>query len=462
MSARDRETLDLFTEETYSVSQIGQELASLLREAYASVWVAGEVQRLRVHPSGHCYLELVEKGEGDAIIGRLDAVIWRGDLARIRTALARHGQRLGEGLTIRCRVTLDFYPPHGKLQVHVKEVDPVFALGQLEARRRETLAALAAAGLLEANRLLPFPVLPLEVGLVASVGSAAYHDFLSTLAESGYGFRVTVVHAPVQGREAESGVASALELLAATTVECVALVRGGGARSDLAAFDSRAIAFAVASSALPVLTGLGHEIDESVADRVAHAAFKTPTKVAEHLVAAMRAAELSAERSRQRLRAAARLPLAGAASALADAERRFAGARARLARTGARIEALARALAATAPIALRGARAQERDVGLRLVHAAPRALARAERDRRVRAAKVVASARALLAMERVRLEGRGRVVAGFSPARTLGRGFSITRDAAGRILRRPEEVRPGDRLTTELANGRVASRVEET
>ena len=440
MSARDRETLDLFAAETYTVSQLGRELATLLREAYPSVWLAGEVQRLRLHPSGHCYLELVEKGEGDAILGKLDAVIWRGDLARIRPALARHGQRLDEGLTIRCRVQLDFYPPHGKLQLHVKDVDPVFALGQLEARRRETLEALAAADLLEANRRLPFPTLPLEIGLVTSEGSAAYHDFLSTLAESGFGFRVTVVHSPVQGREAESGVASALELLAAAPVDCVVIVRGGGARSDLAAFDSRPIAFAIAGSPLPVLTGLGHEIDETVADRVAHAACKTPTKAAEHLVAAMRAAELAGDRLRQRLRAAARMPLAGAATALAEAERRFAGARARLARAGSRLEALGRALAATAPVALRGARAGERGLGLRLA----------------------AAARARLATERAHVEGRSRLVAGLSPERTLRRGFSITRAGSGRVVRRPEEVRPGERLTTELAYGRVASRVEES
>lgn len=255
MSARDRQNLDLFAEETYTVSSLGRELAGLLREAYPSVWIAGEIQRFRVHGSGHCYFELVEKGDGDDVVGKLDAAIWRSDAARIRASLAHHGQRLTDGLAIRLRATIDFYPPHGKLQIHVKEVDPAFALGQLEARRRETLAELEAAGLLDANRRVPLPDLPLAIGLITSQGSAAYHDFLSTLEESGYGFRVLLVHSAVMGRDAERGVASALELLAASGVDCIALVRGGGAKSDLAAFDSRTIAFAVARSPCPSSAG---------------------------------------------------------------------------------------------------------------------------------------------------------------------------------------------------------------
>src|SRR4029078_7543944 len=118
--------------------------------------------------------------------------------------------------------------------------------------------------------------------------SAAYHDFLSCLRESGYGFRVIFFHAAVQGKEAEREVVSALRALAGLDVDCAVLIRGGGSRTDLAAFDSRAIAEAVARAPLPVLTGLGHEIDQSISDLVAHTALKTPTKVAELLVDAVR------------------------------------------------------------------------------------------------------------------------------------------------------------------------------
>ncbi|KAB2950622.1 MAG: exodeoxyribonuclease VII large subunit, partial [Thermoanaerobaculia bacterium] len=292
--------LDLFEESagpraevTWSVSELGRQVQELVREAFDSVWVAGEIARFRPSASGHQYFDLVEKGEGDRIVGTLQAVVWRGEWARLRPVLERAGERLADGLAVRCRVTLDFYPPGGRLQAQVREIDPTFTLGELERRRRETIAGLEASGLLAANRARALPELPLAIGLVSSQGSAAYHDFLATLAESGFGFRVLFVHAAVQGAEAEREVVSALELLGAAPVDAIALVRGGGSRTDLAAFDSRAVAEAVARSPKPVLTGLGHEIDVSVADLTAHRAFKTPTKVAEFLVARLAEGEIA-------------------------------------------------------------------------------------------------------------------------------------------------------------------------
>jgi exodeoxyribonuclease VII large subunit len=418
--------MDLFSTEldgepegaTYSVSQLGAEIQALLREAYGSVWVAGEVQRLTARPNGHRYFELVEKGEDDAVVGKLDAVVWKGDFLRIAPLLSRHGQALAEGLAMRCRVTVDFYPPHGRLQLHVKEIDPVFTLGELARRREQTLAALAKLGLLEANRERAMPDLPLRVALVTSEGSAAYHDFLATLRESGYGFRVTLLHAAVQGSEAERQVASALAAAAATGAECVALVRGGGSKSDLAAFDSRVVAMAVAECALPVLTGLGHEIDESVADRVAWRAFKTPTKVAEFLVAR-----------------------------LAEGEGAMTVVAAKLARAGR--------------VAARRAEERRVEIGTRLRRAAPRALERGEKERTVLAWRLVGAARGRVATEAARLEGRARLVAGLAPERTLARGFSITRAASGVIVREAEGVAPGERIRTTVARGTLTSRVEE-
>jgi exodeoxyribonuclease VII large subunit len=476
-SATDRPRLDLFSPEldepetdreatptgepTYTVSQLGSELRDLVREAYASVWVVGELQRLVVRPNGHRYFELVEKGEGDQVVGKLDAVIWKGDFARIAPVLARHGQALREGVAVRCRATVDFYPPHGRLQLRVQEIDPVFTLGELARRRRETLDELARLDLLDANRGRPLPALPLAVALVTSHGSAAYHDFVSTLRESGYGFRVTLLHAAVQGVEAERAVASALAAAAGLGVDCVALVRGGGARSDLAAFDSRTIALAIGRSPLPVLTGLGHEIDLAVADRVAHQSFKTPTKVAEFLVARLESAELAVGRLRERLAKAARLPLAASRERLLDAERRVVVARGRLGEAAARLVAVSAALARGARRAVRAAAAARRDLGLRLGRAAPRSVERARRASGVVAWRLVGAARGRLDAERARLDGRARLVAGLAPQRTLGRGFSITRTAEGRIVRAAATVTSGSRLVTTVAQGTIASRVEE-
>lgn len=448
-------------EPTYSVSALGREIKDLLAEAMPSVWVAGELQRLKSHANGHLYFELVEKGEGDQIVGRLDGVLWRGDLARVRALLARTGQQLAEGLAIRCRVELSFYPPTGRLQVVVREVDPVFTLGQLARRRAETLAALAEAGLLELNRSLPLAELPLDLALVTSAGSAAYHDFLATLRESGFGFRVTFLHAAVQGQEAEREVAAALATAGTLAVDCIVLVRGGGARTDLAAFDSRAIAEAVARCPVPVVTGLGHEIDLAIADQVAHTAAKTPTKAAELLVERLRGAEVAWARLRDALRREAVEPVARARREVERAGHAFAAVSPRLARAGDRIAALERALGRAGTTRLREGGARLAHAGGRLGRESARRLERARGSSQTLARRLADRAAARLAVAAATLAGHRRLLAELGPQRVLARGFSLTRRADGALLRDAAGVRPGERLTTTLAHGRITSLVED-
>ena len=445
---------------TYSVSQLGAEIRELLRVALPAIWVAGEVQRLRPTQRGHVYFELVEKGEDDAIVGKLDAVVWKNDYLRLRPLLERQGQRLADGLEIRCQVGVDFYPPGGRLQLVVREIDPTFALGRLELRRRETLAALAEAGLVERNRALPLPALPLRLGLVTSAGSAAYHDFLATLAESGFGFQVLFVHAAMQGREAESEVRSALALLGQAGVDAIALVRGGGARTDLAAFDSRAIAEAVALAPVPVLTGLGHEIDQSVADLVAHSAAKTPTKAAELLVERLRGAELAWQEGHLRLRRGAGAALERPRRDLDRAGMRLRASAPRIAAARAASEALAGTLARLARLRLASASHASAALGTRLAPGSRRALERGDRAREAAGARLIAAGRARLATVAATVAGLARLAQGFAPERVLARGFSLTRSADGRLLRDPAAVQPGERLASQLFRGTLWSVVE--
>jgi exodeoxyribonuclease VII large subunit len=482
-AGRLRPAVTSFPEPTYTVSALCEEVRDFLGQAFPSLWVTGEVQRFRESRRGHVYFELVEKDAADGVCGKLEAVIWARDWLRVRRVLAASGQRLEEGTAMRCRGGLDFYGVGGRLQLVVRDVDPVFALGLLERRRRETLAALEAAGLLEVQRALPLPEPPLSIALVTSHGSAAYHDFLATLGESGYGFRVLLIHASVQGQRAEREIVSALALAGRAAVDCVALVRGGGARSDLAVFDSRAVAEAVARSPLPVLTGLGHEIDEAIADRVAHLALKTPTKVAELLVervarcdrAAAEAAAALARAARERLRAGrealgraergvalGRGRLATAADRLEERARRLgAAARRAVGRRGGALAGLAARLAPTVRLRLRVPRARLDELAARPAVAATRRLAReaarpgeaAERLARAGVRGTAAAARRLAALERLARQ--------LGPERALARGFSITRDAAGRALRDPAAVAAGEMIRSELAGGELTSRVEE-
>jgi exodeoxyribonuclease VII large subunit len=433
-----------------------------LAEAFSSVWVVGEAQRVRPSARGHVYFELVEKGENDEIVGKLDAVIWKGDFLKVQRLLAASEQRLVDGVQIRCRGSLDFYAPSGRLQLCVREVDPAFTLGQMERRRRETLAALAAAGLLERNQGLALSDLPLSIALITSGGSAAYHDFLSGLTESGYGFRVLFIHAAMQGREAEREVVSALASLAGLPIDCAVLIRGGGSRTDLAAFDSRVIAETIARSPFPVLTGLGHEIDRAIADMVAHTAFKTPTKVAEFLVERMARAEQMLEDLRRTLVREALEPLRAGRESLGRAERGVSLARIRLAAAGSRIEEHARALGRVGRSALRDAGRRQDELRSRLADLVPRRLAAAGSERVRRGERIAAAARAEVRETTATVTGMERLCQQLAPERTLERGFSLTRDASGRAVRHPGQVRPGDVVSTRVAGGDFKSRVEES
>ena len=447
--------------QTFTVSELGEEIRAFLGEAFRGVWVAGEVQRLRASRNGHVFLELVEKGDGDAVVGKLEAVLWRLDHQRVRRELAATGQQLADGVTVRCLVEVDFYPPAGRLQLTVREVDPVFSLGLLEQRRRETLAALAAAGLLERNRALDLPAVPMRIGLVTSHGSAAFHDFVATLRESGLGFQVLLVHAAVQGREAEREVAGALRTLAALGVDCAVVVRGGGSRADLAAFDSRRIAEAVAELAVPVLTGLGHEIDRSVADLVAHTAFKTPTMVAEFLVRRVEDAERRLANVGEGMARAGRDRLRRAGEELGRAEGRLRSGTSALGREGERVRETGRLLAALAGQRLRRAEDALRRSGGVVGTAAPRLLGRRRREGELLAAALGRAGRARLARADERWAALGRLTAQLDPRQVLRRGYSITRIAGGAVLRDAAAAPAGTRIVTQLAVGELGSRVEE-
>lgn len=452
-------TLPLF-EETYSVSRLCEEVKSFLAEAFRSVWVVGEVQRVKEHSRGHLFFELVEKDDADHVAGKLEAVLWRGDRWRVERALGG-GDPLAEGVEIRCRVDLDLYPPAGRLQAAVREVDPVFTLGHLERRRRETLAALAAEGLLEANRALPLPEVPLAVALVTSHGSAAYRDFVTTLGDSGWGFSVLLLHASVQGRSAARELVSALAEAGRAAVDCVVVVRGGGAKSDLAAFDHRAVAEAVARCPRPVVTGLGHEIDLSIADRVAHTAVKTPTQAAAFLVERVDRAERARAELAAGIARAARERLRTAREQVTRAERGVDLARFRVRAAGERLDGLSRAVARAAGVRLAAAVTRRRELSTRLAAAAPRLLARRAGEPSRLGREVARRAGARLRGAAVRLDGLERLTVQLAPARLLERGFSITRTAAGEVVRRPDRVAAGERIVTTLAGGVLSSRVEE-
>lgn len=445
---------------TFRVSEFGTHLRETLRRKVPSVWLTGEVQRLRRSGRGHLYFELVEKGDRDDVVAKLEAVIWRSDLEQIEAALAKQDQRLVEGVEIRCFASADFYPPFGRLQLVVRRIDPDFTAGLLSRRRRDTLKALEVSGLLGRNKELALPEVPLQVILITSVGSAAYHDFVSSLAASGYGFCVSVIHSTVQGLTAEKELVAALADARRLGGDCVVLVRGGGSRTDLAVFDSRSVAESVAKLNLPVVTGLGHEIDESVVDLVANTRTRTPTRAAEFLIDRVRTADHGLARLSEQLVATSRGSLSAARGWLEHAGRELGASRHQVATARERVRGASARLERGAVSRTRSARAQCAAHGAQL--RAVSSLRMREEQRRARRVGLEFRRRSRDRIERqkTRLETLGRLARQLSPERTLRRGFSITRVQGGKALRSSDQVRAGSIVETELATGSIVSRVE--
>lgn len=406
------------------------------------------------------YFELVEKGRRDDVLAKLEAVIWRSDLEAIEKALARTQQKLLEGVEIRCRAEVDFYPPFGRLQIVVRRVDPEFTLGLLAKRRTETLEALAQAGLLERNKSLELAEIPLRVGLITSFDSAAYHDFVSTLAQSGYGFSVDFLHSAVQGAQAEVELSSALRRASSLSLDCLVVIRGGGSRTDLAVFDSRGVAEHLARARVPVITGLGHEIDDSVADLVAHTRAKTPTHAAELLVARVRTADGRLSELAARLARGARTPVESGRAALDRLAGGLSQARYQVTAASSRLASTIERLHSAALVRLTAGRGRSDALGFQLRAVASIRLGGARSRLNLLAVRSKRSVGSELRRRATHLENLERLCRQLSPERTLRRGFSITRAEDGRVLRDAKQAPPGSRVRTELAEGEITSRVE--
>lgn len=251
------------------------------------LWVVAEISELKVNYSGHCYLELVEKAEpakGSTPIPRAQvrAVIWRQQYAMLSAYFrAQTGAALEAGMKIMAKVVVSYHELYG-LSLQIVDLNPSYTLGEVERQRQMTIAQLQADGVWDLNREEPLPLLVQRVAVVSSAAAAGYRDFCRELEQGGYAFRVELFDAVMQGEAAEESICRALERVAGRSehFDAVVIIRGGGSASDLSCFNSYRLCSYVAQFPLPVITGIGHDKDVSVADMVAHTSLKTPTAVA--------------------------------------------------------------------------------------------------------------------------------------------------------------------------------------
>ncbi len=254
-----------------------------------SYWLSAEINELKTNATGHCYLILAEKEEdGEQLKAKVNANIWSSAFRLIKPYFeSTTGRPLAAGMKVLVKVNVQYHILYG-LSLNITDIEPAYTMGDIAVQRRNTIARLESDGVFDMNRELDFPVLPQRIAVISSEQAAGYQDFIHQLYENdyGYGFRVTLFPSTVQGNAAAEEIIAALDAVNnfRTAFDVVVIIRGGGAVADLACFDDYTLASNVAQFPLPVLTGIGHNKDESVVDMVAHLSLKTPTAVADHLI----------------------------------------------------------------------------------------------------------------------------------------------------------------------------------
>jgi exodeoxyribonuclease VII large subunit len=379
---------------SFSVGQFTEVLNHVLKASFdEGVWVEGEIQGLR-KPNPHAYFTLIENIDG--VKAQLNINLFAGPLRNVQAKLRQQGIELKDGLKVRLFGRVEYYGPFGKLNLIATDVDTQFSAGDVAAKREELLRQLMEKGVDKVNKRIPVPLVPLRLGIISSSQAAGWADAQQHLTESGIGFAITFCDVRVQGDAAVSQIVAALNSLSRRDdIDLVMLMRGGGSKGDLAAFDDEQIAMAISKCSHPVFTGIGHEIDTSIADIVAHTANKTPTACAQSVIAIVESFLSELSYSASSLRSLTQTAVERARSRIAVSVERL---RTRP-RTGL-----------------------ERQTQKLMMHAAS-----------------------------VRL---------LDPVTTMARGWSITRDSSGNVVRSISDIKKGDTVVTALADGSITSTVE--
>ena len=414
--------------EHYSLRQLNL----LVREAIETelpdeYWVEAELSECREN-SGHCYMELIEKDERtNTPIARASAKCWRQTWQMAKPYFERTtGQQLRAGMKVLLKVYAQFHEAYGFSWI-VSDIDPTYTLGDMARKRQEIIRQLKEEGVFDLQRELRIPTFAKRIAVISAQNAAGYGDFCRQLEDNDYGFRfeVTLFPAIMQGEQVESSIIAALNAIYEATVpdgspsapyDCVVIIRGGGATADLSGFDTLALAENVAQFPLPVITGIGHDRDESILDMVANTKVKTPTAAAALLIDNLRQVLDRINSAQQHLTTAISTKLSTLNVQLSTLQ----------------------ALIPT--LALRTIGDQRHRIEM-LESRLPVAI-----ERRLTSQKHL-------------LESLSLKLQGFDPQLLLSRGYSITLHH-GRAVRNPKQLKAGDEIETKVEHGTIRSVVK--
>ena len=407
------------TERHFSLQQLNLLVRDAINSCLSGVyWLETEIAQINEN-RGHCYLEFIQKEEGlNTPVARAQAKCWRNTWGSIKPYFEHTtGQTLKAGMKVLVLVHPDFHEAFGFSWI-VDDIDPRFTLGDMARRRQEIIKILKEEGVFDLNRELPLPLFTQRIAVISSSTAAGYGDFSRQLSENTYGFRftTTLFEATMQGEGVENSIIAALNAINddIESYDCVVIIRGGGATSDMSGFDSLALAENVANFPIPIITGIGHDRDECILDMVSHTRVKTPTAAAAFLIERLATVSDRIDSAAERI--------------ASYVQQRMTAEKNRLTRASERI-----------PILF--------------------SLVKTKQD-----SKLERLNQAMLHSIRLKLDKQGMAldmlsqrVSSLDPALLLKRGYSITTLADGHALRSPSQVKPGDVITTRLASGSVTS-----
>src|SRR5579863_1239277 len=436
---------------TWTVRDLVAAVRTQLEREYGDVWVEGEISNFRAHDSGHLYFTLKDQNSQIRVV-----------MFRSSARLLRFRPENGMQVVARGRVTV--YEDRGELQLSAEYLEPKGA-GALQIAFEQLKAKLEAEGLFDAARKKPLPSLPRSIGIVTSPQAAALRDILNILQRRHHGANVLIFPAQVQGEAAPLEVSAGVRYFnTARNVDVIIVARGGGSAEDLAAFNHEGLARSIASSAIPVISAVGHETDFTIVDFVADLRAPTPSAAAELVIRSQQDVEEQMEGLHRRLEKAIRYGLLMARQSLTEVAQHGAFARMMdlIHRRQQRLDDTAHRLAQAQREILEKQRRRFETLSAAVQHYdVRRMLAGMRKDLAAGVTALASVVRNLLLECRVRLERMDTALRALSPVAILERGYALVFDASGKLLKDAAKVKAGDEISAKLAKGTVEARVEK-
>ncbi len=405
----------------YTLYELNSVIKAEIADSFpGTCWVTAEIADAKYNQRGHCYLDLVEK-EDDRTIAQIKATIWAYEYRKLAYKFeAATGETLKAGMKILLLASVGFHEVYG-LSLNIRDIDPTYTMGDMARRKREVIERLRKEEIIDLNKRLSLPLVPQRIAVLSSPTAAGYGDFSDQLDNNPQGYRFIHILFPalMQGQGAEKSIISALDGIREKRhlFDVVVVIRGGGSVVDLNCFDGYPLASHIAKFPLPVITGIGHEKDDTVVDLTAHTRMKTPTAVAEFLISGVRSFDERIMEIRNRI---ATFP----DRLLKDEQHRL------------------------------------HSLGQKLRFLPLRLTAAVENRLPVLEGGLTAAVSRLMRKEEERLQRIEQAVRLLDPANVLKRGYSISRHK-GKVLKNASSVRKGDVVETTLYNGSITSVVAQ-